>query len=185
MSNHRQIDRLKYENVIKNYNENLMSLEESCKASNITIRTYYNICKRLGKQSVATINQNINQNINQPRQQNIGIKTMNNQPKRISETSNKFEISNKFGSSEPTTRYVTEPIPRRGSKSSEIVSNLCIKTQQEVLEKNLVSEGHYDNIEPMRTLNEPKRQGSRLKPLDMSKYNKPTIMPKDIVLENI
>ncbi len=49
MSNHQMKDEVKYTNIMKNYSEKLITLEEACKAENVTIRTYYNICKRLGK----------------------------------------------------------------------------------------------------------------------------------------
>lgn len=43
----------KYNNVNEIYVNNLLTLNESCKKNNMTIITYYNICKRLNKPSIA------------------------------------------------------------------------------------------------------------------------------------
>ena len=43
----------KYNNVNEIYVNNLLTLNESCKKNNMTTNTYYNICKRLNKPSIA------------------------------------------------------------------------------------------------------------------------------------
>lgn len=54
MSNRSAKDTIKYEQIQKYYKEDLLSLDSSCKKSNITLQTYYNICKRIGKVSIAS-----------------------------------------------------------------------------------------------------------------------------------
>lgn len=53
MSNKGLRDKKKYEEIKKCYNEDLLTLEESCKKNNVTLKTYYNICKRIGEKSIA------------------------------------------------------------------------------------------------------------------------------------
>lgn len=55
MSNKKIRDTKKYKEVEKYYCEDGMTIGESCKKCDMTLKTYYNICTRLGKQSVAKI----------------------------------------------------------------------------------------------------------------------------------
>ncbi len=74
------------------------------------------------------------------------------------------ETPNKFGSSEPDRHYVNQPTPgRKGSKSSEVASELARKARQEAVDKGLVSEFHYEDIAPRRSSKEQQRRGSNEK----------------------
>lgn len=122
-----------------------LSYKDLANKYKICEKTVYNIIKQFGGTKTQCTNNPSNKQNQQPK----------SKPKPISETTNKF-ISSEL------TKYVSEPTPqRRGSKNSSLISDFAAKMRQEAADKRLVSECHYDDVEPRRGSKEPLRRGSK------------------------
>jgi hypothetical protein len=196
------LDELLKQEIYNQYmDQNLrLSYKDLANKYKICEKTVYNIIKQYGgtKTQNAKEPKLLPKQKPLPKQKSVPRQQIQQIQPQISET------TNKFGSSELGLPYVKEPTPgKRSGKVSEQMLEIAKESRQAVVDKGEVSEFHYDDVQPIRTPNEPvqgtrslpNRQESRpaerieskrlLKPLDISKYNKPTVMPADIKFENI
>lgn len=94
MANRVLRDNKKYEDIKNEYSVNLLSLEEACKKNNVSMRTYYNLCKRINKQSIA----------HDPQKPQTGGKINNNEKIKVEEKVMNNAISQNLNKAPAKTR---------------------------------------------------------------------------------